>query len=156
MWRQKLFLITRTTRGTVGLFFAAMSAFFVCVMLFQGASTENMWTEAIGLAILSAAMIWNDIAYLVTPADKHWQKWENCHASDEQRARMRQVINEDLTVKRIDKATRSGSFVGKQRGLYCTTLASCSCADFKARKLPCKHMYKLAYDLGGFDLPEPL
>lgn len=33
-------------------------------------------------------------------------------------------------------------------GIYHTSLRSCSCPDFQARKNPCKHMYKLAMHIG--------
>lgn len=36
---------------------------------------------------------------------------------------------------------------------YCdieTTLKDCTCADFRKRRLPCKHMYRLAMLIGAF------
>ncbi|SMC64370.1 exonuclease domain-containing protein [Sporomusa malonica] len=35
---------------------------------------------------------------------------------------------------------------------YNVTLESCTCRDFSIRRLPCKHMYKLAQDLKVFDM----
>jgi len=32
--------------------------------------------------------------------------------------------------------------------IYTTSLLNCDCEDFKRRNIPCKHMYKLAYELG--------
>ncbi len=46
---------------------------------------------------------------------------------------------------------------GKFRGLetdYCTTLVKCECIDFQRRALPCKHMYRLAYEFDVFMLEE--
>lgn len=40
-------------------------------------------------------------------------------------------------------------------GVYQVTLNSCTCYDFESRHLPCKHMYKLASELGYLsDLPK--
>ena len=35
---------------------------------------------------------------------------------------------------------------------YEVTLSSCKCVDFGRRKLPCKHMYRLAHELSLFYL----
>jgi len=44
----------------------------------------------------------------------------------------------------------------RSNGLYKhATLESCTCPDFKERKLPCKHMYRLASELGLIELPDP-
>lgn len=41
-------------------------------------------------------------------------------------------------------------------GIYDVTLNSCTCHDFEVRQLPCKHIYRLAFELGFLDdLPKP-
>ena len=35
---------------------------------------------------------------------------------------------------------------------YDTTLSSCTCADFEKRKLPCKHIYRLAVELNLIEI----
>lgn len=35
--------------------------------------------------------------------------------------------------------------------IYDVTLNSCTCYDFATRKLPCKHIYRLAFELGFLD-----
>lgn len=60
----------------------------------------------------------------------------------------------DCTIKQLDKLNRYALFSGKQGKPYRTTLISCTCPDFKERKLPCKHMYKLAQSLELIDLAE--
>lgn len=37
---------------------------------------------------------------------------------------------------------------GSSETPYSVTLTSCTCGDFIARRSPCKHMYRLAIDLG--------
>lgn len=41
-------------------------------------------------------------------------------------------------------------------GTYQVSLNNCTCHDFEMRQLPCKHMYRLAFELGYLsDLPQP-
>lgn len=49
----------------------------------------------------------------------------------------------------IQKGT--GMFKG-EHGQYTTTLTGCSCGSFIRDRLPCKHMYRLAYELGIYNL----
>lgn len=44
-------------------------------------------------------------------------------------------------------ADRRGTFSGGH-GVYHTTLEDCDCVDFHVRRQPCKHMYRLAVELG--------
>lgn len=48
-------------------------------------------------------------------------------------------------------------YVDRESGLarikdYAVSLDTCTCVDFTRRALPCKHMYRLAHELGRFDL----
>lgn len=51
----------------------------------------------------------------------------------------------------LDVVNSSGVIKG-DHGTYQVTLESCPCGDFRKRHLPCKHMYRLAYELGAFVL----
>lgn len=51
----------------------------------------------------------------------------------------------------IDAESQFGSFVGSERDSYAVTRDSCSCLDFKKRRLPCKHMYRLHDELAAAD-----
>lgn len=48
-------------------------------------------------------------------------------------------FNDDLKIMRIQ---------GSGKEPYSVTLNNCTCSDFEHRKLPCKHMYALAFRLG--------
>lgn len=49
--------------------------------------------------------------------------------------------------------SNSAEIVGTD-GIYDVTLSTCTCFDFESRQLPCKHMYRLASELGFLsDLP---
>lgn len=64
---------------------------------------------------------------------------------------MQRIKSENVTVF----ADNTARIVGTD-GVYKVTLDSCTCYDFESRHLPCKHMYKLASELGYLtDLPKP-
>mgnify|MGYP000844520134 FL=1 len=80
---------------------------------------------------------------------------ENVHNDYEQIKRiafMQRIKPENVTVFPEKQAAE---IVGRD-GVYDVTLNSCTCYDFEARQLPCKHIYKLASELGYLeDLPKP-
>lgn len=53
----------------------------------------------------------------------------------------------------ISPEEQTAKIVGSD-GTYDVTLNSCTCHDFQMRQLPCKHIYKLAFELGYFELPK--
>lgn len=76
-----------------------------------------------------------------------WSVWQDCHENADQKKRLASGKKADCTPAQLNTANGSGEFSGKH-GTYQTTLAGCSCVDFARRKLPCKHMYRLAIELG--------
>ena len=73
------------------------------------------------------------------------------HCSDEQFSRFLQALSIDkigsvfsLDKKRFCMKIRSSKDINK---IYKTTLSGCTCSDFITRKVPCKHMYRLALEL---------
>lgn len=54
----------------------------------------------------------------------------------------------------VSPSSQSARMAGSS-GIYDVTLDECTCYDFENRQLPCKHMYRLAYELGYLnDLPK--
>ena len=51
----------------------------------------------------------------------------------------------------VDKEHETGVFYGSGKEPYQTSLASCTCNDFVKRKKPCKHVFRLAMELGIID-----
>jgi len=47
----------------------------------------------------------------------------------------------------IDTDNQSGRFAGRGSEVYFTTTTNCTCKDFLNRGEPCKHMYRLDYEL---------
>ena len=58
--------------------------------------------------------------------------------------------SKSLTPVKIDKESAVGYFQGR-RGRYKATLESCQCGDFLYTGGPCKHMLRLAMELGVLD-----
>lgn len=76
-----------------------------------------------------------------------WSVWSECHDSEDQKKRFASSKKADCTPVSINNHDGYGEFSGKH-GTYQATLEGCSCVDFSRRKLPCKHMYRLAIELG--------
>lgn len=84
---------------------------------------------------------------------KFHDEWDSSiHADPEQVKRQKSATSAKLTPVSVDHDLCSGSFKGSKSSVYTTTLNSCTCVDFARRKLPCKHIYRLAYELHQFDL----
>lgn len=79
---------------------------------------------------------------------------ENVHTDYEQikRIAFAQRIKPEKVTIHAEKNT--AKIVGSD-GTYSVSLDKCTCYDFESRNLPCKHMYRLALDLGLLaDLPK--
>lgn len=67
-------------------------------------------------------------------------------SDDADKKRLESAKKRELTPKEISD-DGVGIFVGSS-GNYNTTLLSCECVDFARRKRPCKHIFRLAIELG--------
>lgn len=81
-------------------------------------------------------------------------KWEeNIHSDVEQIKRIASAQHISSGKVSVDPDSETANIAGSD-GVYSVTLDSCTCFDFQSRHLPCKHIYRLAYDLGYLnDLP---
>ena len=75
-----------------------------------------------------------------------WNWLELINDSDNNK-RFQTAKRAECTPLSISKENQSGFFSGSH-GQYNTSLETCECIDFIRRKLPCKHMYRLAFELG--------
>lgn len=76
-----------------------------------------------------------------------WSKWSDIHGLPDQQKRIASAKKSACTPVSLDPSTCTGIFKGSS-GTHTTSLDHCSCVDFNRRKLPCKHMYRLAMELG--------
>lgn len=80
-----------------------------------------------------------------------WGKWEPELLSDEYaKKRIKSAQSKKLTPLKVDKDDLYAYFQGSH-GNYETFLDSCPCGDFRRAKRPCKHMFRLAMELGLMD-----
>lgn len=81
--------------------------------------------------------------------------WDaSVHVSPDQLTRIRR--SKSVKIISYDKDAKTAVVAGTGNTSYTTTFESCSCGDFKARRLPCKHMYRLAALYGGVDFSQYL
>lgn len=85
---------------------------------------------------------------------QQWDLWDNSiHSEYQQKLRQDRAKEVNYTPLSLDPIDGSGTFRGSY-GDYTTTLCDCTCTDFNRRHLPCKHMYRLAYELDLFLLDD--
>lgn len=78
-------------------------------------------------------------------------KWpESVHVDLEQQNRIQSAKSAKVTPLSVDAETQTGVFGGSAKKPYQVSLDECNCADYIRRKLPCKHIYRLAMELGVF------
>ena len=75
----------------------------------------------------------------------------NAHESEDQKKRIASAASSALTPVDVNYQEKTATFSG-HRGIYQTSLDSCTCADFRRRHLPCKHIYRLAHETEHIDL----
>lgn len=84
---------------------------------------------------------------------KNWSDWDvSIHTDEAQIARQGRAMTYpfDFEVNRDTKTARFSST--SILPYYNTSLTNCDCLDFQARKLPCKHIYRLAVELGIIEI----
>jgi len=72
------------------------------------------------------------------------------HIEDVQRGR---ILNaKKVKIAFYDPVNKRADMIGSKKHIYSTTYEDCSCDDFRYKRLPCKHMYKLAAEYGGVNI----
>lgn len=86
-------------------------------------------------------------------ANELWNsKWvPQTHTTEYAKKRIKSAQSAKLTPIKIDNEDLYGYFQGSS-GRYETFLDYCPCGDFHRSKLPCKHIYRLAIELGLMDI----
>lgn len=84
---------------------------------------------------------------------KDWPDWDySIHANEEQIARQGRAMTYPLSFEINEKRKIARFSSSSDLPYYSTTLAECNCNDFQLRKLPCKHIYRLAVELGLIEI----
>ena len=80
-------------------------------------------------------------------------KWDgSIHNDSEQIKRITTAKKTETTPTSIDYENKRAEFKGSGKSPYNTSLDSCTCGDFFRRALPCKHIYRLAFELEGMEV----
>lgn len=84
---------------------------------------------------------------------KDWNFWDNSvHCEQPQIERQARCLYYPFTFE-INKENGTGIFSSTTDiPFYNTTLSNCDCYDFQERKQPCKHIYRLAVELGVIEI----
>ncbi len=81
---------------------------------------------------------------------EQWAYWDlDIHYQPYQIERQNRSCMVNYTPLKLLTKNAGGYFRGRERD-YWTTLVNCECQDFQRRQLPCKHMYRLAYEFDVF------
>ena len=74
--------------------------------------------------------------------------WPEQNAGPDEEKRLTSAQQSKTSPTSIDREHETGVFYGSGKLPYQTSLAACTCNDFVKRKKPCKHVYRLAMELG--------
>lgn len=77
--------------------------------------------------------------------------WPEHPADTDEEKRLASAQQSKTSPLSVDKEHETGVFYGSGKEPYQTSLASCTCNDFVKRKKPCKHIFRLAMELGIID-----
>lgn len=79
-------------------------------------------------------------------------EWDSgLHTLPDQIKRIATAKKKETTPSSVNREDETALFPGSGKRPYETSLSSCTCGDFFRRHLPCKHIYRLAMELGTFD-----
>lgn len=85
-------------------------------------------------------------------AIKIWSIWNtNLINDDYAKKRIKSAQSKKLTPVKVDRDDLYAYFQGSH-GRYETFLDSCTCGDFRRSRRPCKHIFRLAIELGLMDI----
>lgn len=87
----------------------------------------------------------------VIPAFGLWT--EQDHLGGKQERSIESAQKAETTPITVDRKAKTAVFFGSGKDPYNTSLSFCNCSGFARTKAPCKHIYRLAMELGIIDLP---
>lgn len=92
----------------------------------------------------------SDLTYRI--ASDKWGEWNKKLPQARERQRAGRAAK--CQVISIDKSAQTAEFLGSTGDTYSVSLGGCTCPDFTDRQRPCKHMYRLAAELGLVEIVE--
>lgn len=122
----------------------------ICLIISQKLNKDKRisTTQNAGVFTLSS----NTPSSKLSCDDEAIKKYYLTNAKNDSR-RIDRAKYETFSFKQLNTENKSADVLNHEKTkVYHTTLTSCTCPDFAERQLPCKHMYRLAEELGYFDL----
>lgn len=108
--------------------------------IFRKAPCKHMYRLASELGLINLA----DYRTFIADDQYYWGGWDALiHKHPDQKARkerLYEMCNNEVVLHQQSKTAKIRS--------YSVSLNQCTCEDFQERKLPCKHIYRLAFELG--------
>lgn len=81
-----------------------------------------------------------------------WNSWpDSIHQTESSEKKILKAKSAECTPSSVDKESCVAIFERKDKN-YTTYLNECNCSSFGMDKTPCKHMYRLAMELGILDI----
>ncbi len=144
-------LIFSTNSGMIG----TVLTIFGILFTIGGAITNvpNALPGGIVLLVAGLAILIQDIIYLLRDKNDIWKKWNNIPEKARPQDENARQWADGVKFKTINAKQCYGIIYGDVGEKYITTLVNCTCSDYKKRRFPCKHMYKLAMELGVYTAP---
>ena len=72
---------------------------------------------------------------------------DDIDAEPEQLKRQKSAMSKKCTPVEVNHEAGTGIFAGSGISPYEVTVDTCTCRDYAVRRLPCKHIYRLRYEL---------
>ena len=113
-----------------------------------GITTSSTYENTSHLNNTPLASIANSpISEMMKMFREKWNKWGTRLTAEGQDKRLISAQKAETTPLAVDYENGTGEFSGSS-GRYKTDLHTCTCRDFSIRHAPCKHIYRLAIELG--------
>jgi hypothetical protein len=123
----------------VSFFGAALSVVNALLNGTPAADIIGKYGFSIGLMLLLSAVLWRPaFTYVRTDPKLLWQRWGTaaCTSAAEE--------SEEVRFERFYPKTKYALTRDPTGYRVATTLLKCTCIDFRKKRMPCKHMFKLA------------
>lgn len=145
------FLIALLSEFWPIIFFGLLISPFVYFVVRINKETKSSFSEEVSLPPIDAPSVpvENKVVQLCDcwPADKLYTR--------RVRERLQRAKSEDLKVgRKINSSTYLVNSYDQET--YKTSLTSCTCVDFSYKQTPCKHILKLALEIGALDPDDEL
>ena len=109
---------------------------------------KHMYRLAVELGLIEIISRKHDKAFVKGQLDEIRDS-DNVDAHPEQMKRQKSSMDKKCTPMEINHEAKTAVFSGSGKKPYETTIEVCTCRDYFVRRLPCKHIYRLRYEISN-------